>query len=257
MTSNQLLKDYLKRLKLPTIARVYERMAEEAGSRKAGYEEFLCSLLEQEVQARDEKLRKERITQAKFPVVKMMDTFDFAEIPTLDKRPVLKLFKGQYLEMGENIVFIGGQGTGKTHLAIALGVQACNDTKRVYFVTAADLIHQLLEARDDKQLLRYQQQLSRYDLLIVDELGRVECTPDGAALLAQVLSNRYERKASIITTNLEFGQWSSVFCTQQLTAAVLDRLMHHSHIIEVNGESYRFKHSLRRQKERKPTAAHV
>lgn len=224
-------------------------MAEEAASRKSSYQEFLCCLVEQEVQNRDEKTRKERIAQAKFPALKMLDTFDFAEIPGLDKRLVLKLFKGQYLQLGENIVFIGGQGTGKTHLAIALGIAACNETKRVRFFTAADLVHQLLEAKDEKQVLRYQQQLSRYELLIVDELGRVECTPDGAALLAQVLSNRYECTATIITTNLEFKQWSSVFCTQQLTAAVLDRVMHHSHIVEANGESYRFKHRLRRQKE--------
>lgn len=251
MTNNNLLNNYLKRLKLPTIARAYERMAEEAATKKDSYQEFLCCLLEQEVQVRDEKLRKERIAQAKFPAQKMLDNFDFAEIPALDKHLVLKLFKGQYLQLGENIVFIGGQGTGKTHLAIALGIEACKDTKRVRFFTAADLVHQLLEAKDEKQVLRYQQQLSRYDLLIVDELGRVECTPDGAALLAQVLSNRYERNATVITTNLEFKQWSSVFCTQQLTAAILDRLMHHSHIVEVNGESYRFKHSLRQQKKRK------
>lgn len=251
MATDTLLLSYLKRLKLPTVAKTYERMADEATSRKASYQEFLCGLLEQEVQIRDEKTRKERIAQAKFPAQKMLDTFDFAEIPALDKRLVMKLFKGQYLALAENIVFIGGQGTGKTHLAIALGIEACNGSKRVRFFTAADLVHQLLEAKDEKQVLRYQQQLSRYDLLIIDELGRVECTADGAALLAQVLSNRYERNATVITTNLEFKQWSTVFCTQQLTAAVLDRLMHHSHIVEANGESYRFKHSIRTLKERK------
>jgi DNA replication protein DnaC len=248
MTPNVLLSNYLKRLRLPTIAKSYERLADEAVMSKASYQEYLCCLLEQEVQARDETTRKERISQAKFPSIKTLDTFNFEEIPTLNKKLVLKLFSGQYLQAGENIVFIGGQGTGKTHLSIALGMQACCDGKRVRFITAAELTHQLIEARDEKQLLRYQQQLARCDLLIVDELGRIDGTQDGANLLFQVFGSRYERSSTIITTNLEFGDWSSVFITKNLTAAVLDRLNHRCHIVEANGESYRFKESLRRKK---------
>ncbi len=233
---------------MPTIAKAYERLAEEASSTKASYEEYLCCLLEQEVQARDENTKNERILQAKFPSLKTMDTFNFDEIPGLNKKLVLKLFGGQYLQQGENVVFIGGQGTGKTHLSIALGMQACCEGKRVRFFTAADLAHQLIEARDDKQLLRYQQQLARCDLLIMDELGRIDGTQDGANLLFQVLGSRYERSSTIITTNLEFGDWSSVFMTKNLTAAVLDRLNHRCHLVEANGESYRFKESLRNKK---------
>ena len=248
MTTNVLLSNYLKRLRLPAIAKAYERMAEEASSSKASYAEYLCCLLEQEVQAREESTRKERISQAKFPSLKTLDTFNFEEIPTLNKKLVLKLFGGQYLQTGENIVFIGGQGTGKTHLSIALGMQACSEGKRVKFFTAADLTHQLIEARDEKQLLRYQQQLARCDLLIMDELGRIDGTQDGANLLFQVIGSRYERSSTIITTNLEFGDWSSVFITKNLTAAVLDRLNHRCHIVEANGESFRFKESMRRKK---------
>ena len=251
MTTNVLLSNYLKRLRLPTVAKAYERLAEEALSNKATYQEYLCCLLEQEVQARDETTRKERIAQAKFPSIKTLDTFNFEEIPTLNKKLVLKLFSGQYLQAGENIVFIGGQGTGKTHLSIALGMQACCQGKRVRFFTAAELKHQLIEARDEKQLLRYQQQLARCDLLIVDELGRIDGTQDGANLLFQFFGSRYERSSTIFTTNLEFGDWSSVFITKNLTAAVLDRLNHHCHIVEANGESYRFKESLRRKKNSK------
>lgn len=251
MTTKGLLESYLKRLRLPTIARACERLADEAASNKVGYLEYLCCLLELEVQARDESTRKERISQAKFPTLKMLDTFKFEEVPALNKNLVLKLFKGQYLQAGENVVLIGGQGTGKTHLAIALGIQACHDGKRVRFFTVADLVHQLIEARDEKQLLKYQQQLSKCELLILDELGRIECNRDGANLLFQVIGARYERSSTIITSNLEFGSWSSVFVTQNLTSAVLDRLIHRCHILEVNGESYRFKESLRRKKDSK------
>jgi DNA replication protein DnaC len=248
MITSDLLSTYLKRLRLPAMAKAYERLAEEAKTSKASYQDYLCCLLEQEVQARDESTKKERITQAKFPSLKTLDTFNFDEIPNLNKKLVLKLFGGQYLQQGENIVFIGGQGTGKTHLSIALGMQACSQGKRVKFFTVAELTHQLIEARDEKQLLRFQQQLARCDLLIMDELGRIEGTQDGANLLFQVLGSRYERSATIITTNLDFQDWSSVFMTKNLTAAVLDRLNHRCHLVEVNGESYRFKESLRNKK---------
>lgn len=181
----------------------------------------------------------------------MLDTFKFDEVPALNKSLVLKLFKGQYLHDAENIVLIGGQGTGKTHLSIALGIQACHDGKRVRFFTVADLVHQLIEARDEKALVKFQQGLSKCDLLILDELGRVECNRDGANLLFQVIGARYERNSIIISSNLEFGEWSSVFVTQNLTSAVLDRLIHRCHILEVNGESYRFKESVRRKKSSK------
>ena len=157
-------------------------MADEASANKVSHQEYLTCLLEQEVQARDESTRKERVSQAKFPALKMLEAFKFDEVPSLNKNLVLKLSQGQYLHQSENIVFVGGQGTGKTHLAISLGVQACHDGKRVKFLTVADLVHQLLEARDEKQVFRYQQQLAKYDLLILDELGRTGCMQDGADL---------------------------------------------------------------------------
>jgi DNA replication protein DnaC len=253
--TNALINDYLKRLRLPTITKNYQRLAEEALASKASFQDYLCCLLEQEVQNRQERTRKQRIADAKFPALKTLDAFEFEEIPSLNKGLVLKLFKGNYLPEAENIVFVGGQGTGKTHLGIALGIQACHDGKRVKFFTTADLIHQLLEARDDKQLLRYQQQLLRYDLLILDELGLLDSTKtysqDGSNLLFQVISSRYERGSTIITTNLDFEEWNSVFGTQKLTAALLDRLTHRCHLVEANGESYRFKQSLRRKEKNK------
>jgi DNA replication protein DnaC len=243
-----LLKELLKQLRLPTIAENFGRMAEEARSNKVGHLEYLCCLLELELQHRAEKKRRECLSDAKFPTVKSLDSFQFEEIPSLNKALVLKLFGGQYLAAGENVVLIGGQGTGKTHLSIALGVQACNAGKTVRFYTVADLVHQLVEARDQKQVLNLQQKLSKIELLILDELGRVECNQDQANLLFQVIASRYERKSTIISSNLEFKDWSSVFVTQNLTSALLDRLIHRCHILEVNGESYRFKESIRRKK---------
>lgn len=249
---NPLIKNYLKRLRLPVIAKSYEDLANEATTNKVSFEDYLCCLLELEVQSREASNRKQRLSEAKFPVLKTLDTFEFEEIPNLDKSLILKLFKGQYLPNFENIVFIGGQGTGKTHLAIALGIEACNANKKVKYFSTADLIHQLLEARDERQLMKFKEQLQKYDLLILDELGLVDATKayseDGSKLLFQVLSSRYERGSTIITTNLEFDEWNGVFGSQKLTAALLDRVTHRCHIVNANGESYRFKESLRRKK---------
>lgn len=253
--TNVLIKEYLKRLRLSTIAKCYENLAGEAQANKVSFQDYLCCLLEQEVQARDASTRKQRISDAKFPVMKTLDTFKFEEIPTLDKGLVLKLFKGQYVSTAENIVFIGGQGTGKTHLAIALGIQACNEGRRVRFYSTADLIHQLLETQEQKKLVKFQEQLQKHDLLILDELGMLDATmnysQEGSNLLFQIISSRYERRSTLITTNLDFAEWGSVFGSKKLTAALLDRLTHRCHIIEANGESFRFKESLRRQKKEK------
>lgn len=246
--NSTLLDQYLKRLRLPTVARNYARLAKEAQGNKVNHQEYLCCLLELEVQAREENMRKQRLCNAKFPGHKTLDQFKFDEIAGIDKNLVLQLFRGEYLSAHENVVLIGSHGTGKTHLAIALGIDACHQGKKVRFYSVGELVHQLLEARDARQVLRLQQQLARYDLLILDELGMTECKQDAGNLLFQVVSTRYERCSTIITTNLEFKDWTTVFCTQRLTNALLDRLVHRCHIVQANGESYRFKESIRRKK---------
>ena len=246
--STALLNDYLKRLRLPTFARNFERMATEADTTRASYQEYLCCLAEQEVQNREENTKRDRLNKARFPSVKTIDQFKFDEIPLLDKGLVMQLFNGQYLAGGENVVLLGGHGTGKTHIATALGVEACRAGKTVRFYSVGELVHQLLEARDARQVLKLQHNLARHDLLILDELGMTDCKQDGGNLLFQVISARYERCSTIITTNLDFEDWSSVFGTQQLTNALLDRLVHRCQIIPMNGESYRFKESLKRKK---------
>jgi DNA replication protein DnaC len=194
-----------------------------------------------------------RIKEARFPAVKSLDSFDFIAIPSLNKTLVLELARSEYVVRRENIVAVGNSGTGKSHIALGLGLAACQKGLSVGFVTAAALVHELLEARDEKRLLRLQRQLAGYKLLIIDELGYVPLSPTGAELLFEVFSQRYERGATIVTSNLPFDEWTSVFGSERLTGALLDRLTHHVHILEMNGDSYRLKQSKKRQS-RSPSA---
>ena len=248
MTNNLLLETYLRRLKLPTMVAHYSQTAQEAAASNATHQDFLCLLAELEVKVRDENAQRARLKQASFPALKTFDVFDFKAVPSLNKQHVLELAKGNYLNAAENIVLVGSVGTGKTHLGIAFGVQACHDGKRTKFYTVAALINELIEAQEHRRLLRLQQHLARLDLLILDELGMVPYDKDGANMLFQVIASRNELKPTIITTNLEFKDWTQVFGSQQLTTAVLDRLTHRCHILEINGESYRFKESMRKKK---------
>ena len=196
-----------------------------------------------------------RIRAARFPAVKGFDTFDFTAIPSLNKPLVLELARCEYVVARDNIIALGNSGTGKTHVCLALGLAACQRGLSVAFVTAAGLVHQLMEARDEKRLLRLQAQLSAVKLLIVDELGYVPLSQTGAELLFEVFSQRHERGSMIVSSNLPFDEWTSVFGNQRLTGALLDRLTHHVHILEMNGESYRLKQSrARRHKQPQPAA---
>ena len=188
-----------------------------------------------------------RIRAAHFPAVKSLDSFDFPAIPSLNKMLVLELARCEYVERLENVIALGNSGTGKTHVALGLGLAACQKGLSVGFTTAAALVHELLEARDEKRLLRLQKQLAAHRLLIVDELGYVPLSPTGAELLFEVFSQRYERGSTLVTSNLPFDEWTAVFGAERLTGALLDRLTHHVHILEMNGESYRLKASRRRR----------
>jgi DNA replication protein DnaC len=180
--------------------------------------------------------------------VKSLDSFDFTAIPSLNKMLVTELARGEYIIRRENIIALGNGGTGKTHIALALGLAACQRGMSVSFITAAGLVHQLMEAREEKRLLRLQAQLAACKLLIIDELGYVPLSPTGAELLFEVFSQRYERGSIIVTSNLPFENWTSVFGSERLTGALLDRLTHHVHILELNGDSYRLKQSKSRRR---------
>jgi DNA replication protein DnaC len=249
-----LLAHHLRQLKLPTVLREYEKVAAEAAREGLDHVRFLLRLVELELIDRERRMVERRIRAARFPAVKSFDTFDFAAIPALNKPLVLELARCEYVVARDNIIALGNSGTGKTHVCLALGLAACQRGLSVAFTTAAGLVHQLMEARDEKRLLRLQAQLAAVKLLIVDELGYVPLSQTGAELLFEVFSQRHEYGSTIVSSNLPFDEWTSVFGNQRLTGALLDRLTHHVHILEMNGESYRLKQSkARRRREAQPT----
>jgi DNA replication protein DnaC len=243
-----LLAHYLKSLKLPTFAREYEKVAFECAQDQADYPRYLLRLCELERIDRDRRTIERRIRQARFPQTKSLDTFDFKAMPSLNKSLVVELARCEWIEQRENCIALGPAGTGKTHTALALGLAACQKNYSVLFVTAAALVHELMEARDERRLRTLQRQLAKVNLLIVDELGYVPFTAVGSELLFEVFSRRYEHGATLVTSNLPFDEWTSVFGSERLTGALLDRLTHHVHILEMNGESYRLATSRKRAK---------
>ena len=242
-----LLAHHLKALKLPTFLREHDKLARQCAAEGADHPTYLLRLAELELLDRERRLVERRIRQARFPAVKSLDSFDFAAIPSLNKMLVLELARGEYVERRENVIALGNSGTGKSHVALGLGLAACQKGLTVGFTTAAALVHELLEARDERRLLRLQKQLAGYKLLIIDELGYVPLSTTGAELLFEVFSRRYERGSVLVTSNLPFDEWTSVLGAERLTGALLDRLTHHVHILEMNGESYRLQASHRRQ----------
>ena len=252
MGSDLLLETYLKRLRLPTVAANYRRFAQEAAQGNQPYERYLLALLEAEVHHQEANSERKRIAQARFPVLKTLDEFQFADIPSLNRQAILELAQSNYIQAKENVVFLGPTGTGKTHLAVSLGLAACRQGHRVRFATAASLINQLIEAQAQLRLSKLEAALLKLDLLILDEVGFVPFSKAGAELLFGLLTDRYERGSVLVTSNLDFASWTEVFGDPRLTAALLDRLTHRCHIIEFQGDSFRFKESLRRQERAMP-----
>jgi len=242
-TPQVLLEHHLKLLRLPTFLREYDKVARQCAAESVDYPRYLLRMSELELVDRERPASERRIHQARFPVVKSLDSFQFLAVPSLNKTLVLELARCEFLDRRENILLLGNSGTGKTHIALALGLAACQRGHRVRFSTTAALVHELMEARDEKRLLRFQKQMASYELLIVDELGFVPLSKTGAELLFEVFSQRYERSSTLVTSNLPFQEWTEVLGSERLTGALLDRLTHHVHILEMNGESYRLKQS--------------
>jgi len=247
MKSRVLLENYLKALKLPTVAREYARMARQCSQENRGYAAYLQNLLELEVQERKRKAVGRRLKEAGFPAEKEVGAFDFAAIPKLGKKRILDLAEGDYIRKRECIVFIGPPGVGKTHLAIGLGREACRQGRRVQFFTATGLATAYAEAREERSVLKLERAIERRDLIIIDELGYVPLGQGGAEHLFGFFSKCYERTSVIVTSNLPFSQWPQVFGDERLTGALLDRLTHRVHVIEMKGESYRLGSGRRRK----------
>jgi DNA replication protein DnaC len=242
-----LLAHYLKILKLPTFQREYQKLARLCATEGVDHVGYLTRLSEREMIERDRRKVERRIKAARFPVVKSLDSFDFAAIPKLNKMQVLELARCEWIERRENVIALGPSGTGKTHVAIGLGLAACQKGMSVGFTTAAALVSEMMEARDERRLLRFQKQMAAYQLLIIDELGFVPLSKTGAELLFELISQRYERAATLITSNLPFDEWTQTLGSERLTGALLDRITHHVNILEMNGDSYRLAQSRARK----------
>lgn len=240
-----LLKTNLKQLRLPTMLAEHEKLAREAASSNQDFQEYLLRLTELELATRASNALAGRIRQAGFPVQKDLDTFDFVAALRISKQKILELSRCGWIDEKTNCVLVGSSGTGKTHLAIALGLAACRAGRRVRFFTAATLVNKLEELQKQYGLDRFLKQLDKVDLLICDELGYLSFSRAGAELLFQVFADRYERASLLITSNLPFSEWQQVFQGERMTAALLDRLTHHCEIFEMNGESFRFRESMK------------
>ena len=245
-----LLEHYLKLLKLPSILREHEKMAAVCQKERADYQTYLLRLAEVETVDRERRAAERRVKAARFPVIKTLDTFDFAAQPSINQELVRELLRGEYIDSRENVLFIGNSGTGKTHLATALAFAACQQGRKVRFFTATGLVTQLLERREDRELERFHKQLERAELIVLDELGYVPFAKAGAELLFDAVGRAYERTSLMLTTNLPFEAWIEIMGSERLTGALLDRLTHHVHIIEANGQSYRLEEAKRRLKSR-------
>lgn len=238
-----LLQHHLKQLRLPTFQGEYTKQAQLCAAQNKDHIHYLARLCEMELIDRERRMIERRIKAAKFPSTKSLDSFDFKIMPSLNKPLTMELARCDYVDRHQNIIALGPSGTGKTHIALGLGLAACQRGLKVRFTTAAALVHDLIEAQDERRLQRLQKQLTSQNLLIIDELGFVPLSKSGAELLFEVISQCYERGSIIITSNLPFDEWTEVFGSERLTGALLDRLTHHVHILEMNGESYRLKHS--------------
>ncbi|WP_416148965.1 IS21-like element helper ATPase IstB [Salipaludibacillus sp. HK11] len=244
-TTTLLLEHMTKQLRTPTIAQNYESLAREAEERNLSYEEYLLALLDLEVKTREENLKQRRLKQATFPVHKTLDAYDFSLMPSLNRNRFLTLGQGDFVEKKENIIFLGNSGTGKSHLATGIGIEMIQNGYKVKFITASELVEELLMAKEEHKLNALEKKWLKLDVIIIDELGYVPFSKVGSELLFQFFSSRYERGSVIITTNLEFSEWTSLFGDDKMTAALLDRLTHRSHIHLLNGESYRFRQSMK------------
>lgn len=244
------LRENLKSLSLSTMVRGLEAHLRQAKESGCGYDEFLLDLTSTELCARAENRLDRRVREAKFPLLKTLEGFDFDSAPGIDIRLMRELSGCEYIKERRNVIFLGLSGKGKTHMATALGVEACKNNYRTRFASCYGLVNELLEARQERALQRFIQRQANYDLLILDELGYIPFSKEGAQLLFQVLAERQERGSVIITTNLGFADWTQVFGDPVMTATLLDRLTHKAHIVNCPWDSYRLKQSLKGKEQR-------
>ena len=238
MNNEGLIVHYCKELRLgASIVKNYKSIV------AANNEEFLAKLLELELENREVVRKNRAIKAANFDVIKTFEGYSFDEIEMPSSITVDNIKTGKFIEQKENLILYGSVGTGKTHMASAVGIEACNRGKKVRFYRTAALVNTLIEAKANGELNKFLKQLNKLDLLICDEWGYLPLDIDGSQLLFQVIADCYERRSIIITTNLEFSKWNNIFYNERLTSAILDRLIHHSHLLIYPGPSHRLKNS--------------
>jgi DNA replication protein DnaC len=240
--TRDLIAPLLRALKMPGAGRVYDALARQAREEQWSYEEYLHEVLSAEQTSRLDSAVRHRLRDARFPETKLLDDFDFGAADGVSAVQLAELGRCGWIERAENVILAGPIGTGKTHLAIALGIEAVKQRRRVLFGRAADLVRSLVEARDARELGRLHRRLHGVDLLILDELGFVPFDRAGGELLFNLIADRYERRSVVVTTNLSFAEWVKVFAgDEKLTTALLDRLAHHATVITTKGKSYRMR----------------
>jgi DNA replication protein DnaC len=245
------IQQYCKQLRLPSVGAQFAPLAQRCVKQELTHLRYLNLLLTSEVEDRERHVVERRLREARLPRMKTLDEFDFAKSPQIKATQIRELAEGQYVKRSEPVILLGECGTGKTHLATGLCVAACRQKKRVRFVTAAGLVNELIEARHNNQLSKAMQKWGRYDLIALDEVGYVPMAEVGAEMLFQVVSERAEKAAIIMTTNLPFSEWTQVFTNARLCKALLDRLTDRAHIIETGTESYRFRRTLERKQKKR------
>ena len=245
------LEEYLHALKLPTFVKNYQAFAQDAARSGQSYERFLLGLAKEEATSQYDKRVERAIARAKFPVLKDLSSFDFSVVGGITKQRVMELAEGDYLAQKESIILIGNPGLGKTHIATGLALAACKQGKKVRFFSAAALVNDLLAAQHHLQLSKFKAPLLRSDLIVLDEVGFIPFTTEGAQSLFQLCSDLHERVSILVTTNLRFGDWISIFGDKTMTSALLDRLTGKGHILEFIGESYRFRQRLRQEEQQR------
>ncbi len=241
-----------KTLALPTVRDQAASLADAAARDGATHRAYLAELLTAEVDTRQTRRRERRIKEARFPRIKTLADFNFDATNTISPATIATLAEGSWIDRGEPVVLLGDSGTGKTHLLIALGIAACEQTRSVRYLTAAQLVNELVEAADDRHLSRTVARYGRLDLLIIDELGYLQLDSRGAELLFQVLTEREERASIAVASNAPFSEWASTFTDPRLAAAVVDRLTFNAHIIQTGSTSYRLRTTRKTSKTRQP-----